>query len=251
MFRRRLIAVLSELESHEAQHFINTTLPEEPDSDDLVWPSDPEGQQITSEPDSSSPESWGIFGKPVRPAPGALFGGSEDPPPPRPQPAPRLPVPRLQPTPQPAPVPQQPAASSSSDPAPAYLRQAVPATTVTPAPPGPTQPSPSAAPDPVPLSAPTAAGVSGVPSEPCFPHMPARSPTVPPPPAVVDPPSGVRLRPRHPRRHGTRRSYPNGILCDRQCDNPACTALCPREDDPRRGTRHRHHACDDCHALGW
>ena len=149
------------------------------------------------------------------------------------------------------PVPQQPAASSSSDPAPAYLRQAVPATAVTPAPPGPTQPSPSAAPDPVPLSAPAAAGVSGVPSEPCFPHMPARSPTVPPPPAVVDPPSGVRLRPRHPRRHGTRRSYPNGILCDRQCDNPACTALCPREDDPRRGTRHRHHACDDCHALGW
>ena len=114
VFRRRLIAVLSELESHEAQHFINTTLPEEPDSDDLVWPSDPEGQQITSEPDSSSPESWGIFGKPVRPAPGALFGGSEDPPPPRPQPAPRLPVPRLQQTPQPAPVPQQPAASSSA-----------------------------------------------------------------------------------------------------------------------------------------
>ena len=117
----------------------------------------------------------------------------------------------------------------------------VPATRVTPASPGPTQPSPSAAPDPVPLSAPAAAGASGVPSEPCFPHMPARSPTVP----------GVRLRPRHPRRHGTRRRYPNGILCDRQCDNPACVALCPREDDPLRGTRHRHHACDNCHALGW
>ena len=118
VFRRRLIAVLSKLESHEAQHYINTTLPEEPDSDDLVWPSDPEGLQITSEPDSFFSESWGIFGKPVRPAPGALFGGSEDPPPPRPQPAPRLPVPRLQPTPQLAPVPQQPAASSSSDPLP-------------------------------------------------------------------------------------------------------------------------------------
>ena len=141
--------------------------------------------------------------------------------------------------------------SLSSDPAPAYLRQAVPATTVTPAPPGPTQPSPSAAPDPVPLSAPAAAGASGVPSEPCFPHMPARSPTVPSSPGVVDPPSGVRLRPRHPRRHGIRRRYPNGILCDRQCDNPACMALCPREDDPLRGTRHRHHACDNCHALGW
>ena len=78
VFRRRLIAVLSELESHEAQHYINTALPEEPDSDDLVWPSDPEGLQITSEPDSSSPESWGIFGKPVRPAPGIVwrFGGS-------------------------------------------------------------------------------------------------------------------------------------------------------------------------------
>ena len=92
-FRRRLITVLSELESHEAQHYINTVLPEEPDPDDLLWPSDPEGLPITlppvSEPDSSSSESWGIFGKPVRPAANALFGGSENPPPSRPQPAPQ------------------------------------------------------------------------------------------------------------------------------------------------------------------
>ena len=122
VFRRRLIAVLSELESHEAQRYINTALPEEPDSDDLVWPSDPEGLQITSEPDSSSPKNVGASSANLSAlALGALFGGSEDPPPPRPQPAPRLPVPRLQPTPQLAPVPQQPAASSSSDPAPAYL----------------------------------------------------------------------------------------------------------------------------------
>ena len=35
---RRLIAVLSELESYEAQHYISTVLPEDPDSDDLLWP---------------------------------------------------------------------------------------------------------------------------------------------------------------------------------------------------------------------
>ena len=94
------------------QRYINTVLPEEPDSDELLWPSDPEGRPISmppvSEPDSSSPESWGIFGAPVRPADNVLFGGSENPPPSRPQP-----------TPQPAVVQQQPAASSSSDPAPA------------------------------------------------------------------------------------------------------------------------------------
>ena len=56
-FRQRLISVLTELESHEVQHYINTAMPEEPDLDDLVWPSDPEGLQITSKPDSSSPES--------------------------------------------------------------------------------------------------------------------------------------------------------------------------------------------------
>ena len=35
-FRRRLITVLTELESHEVQHYINTAMPEEPDLEDLV-----------------------------------------------------------------------------------------------------------------------------------------------------------------------------------------------------------------------
>ena len=155
MFRRRLITVLTELEPHEVQHYINTALPEEPDFDDLVWPSDPEGL-------TPPLQRVGAYSASLSALHRAFFGGSEDPPP-RPQQAPR-----------PAVVQQQPAASSSSDPAPAYLQQAALATRPVTAPPGPTQTSLPVAPDPVPPSAPAAAGASRRPSEPCFPHTPAR-----------------------------------------------------------------------------
>ena len=99
-FRGRLINILSELEAQTVQHVINSVDPPEAAFDDLIWPSEPE--QAASQPEedadeevpSTSPESWGIFGAPVRPAPSALFGGSENPSPARPCAVPPLPISR-------------------------------------------------------------------------------------------------------------------------------------------------------------
>ena len=42
-----------------------------------------------------------------------------------------------------------------------------------------------------------------------------------------------------------------GPVCGQPCDNPQCTDVCPRVDDPARRSGHRHHACDACHKRGW
>ena len=86
--RRRLIAVLAEVDAASAQHFLDTNrLDDDADLADLQWPSDPEQpsvRQPSPAPSESSSDvslaSWGIFGRPVEPAEGAVFGAVARPP---------------------------------------------------------------------------------------------------------------------------------------------------------------------------
>ena len=146
--RRRLIAVLAEVDAASAQHFLDTnSLDDDTDLADLQWPSDPDNpavRQPSPAPSESSSDvslpSWGIFGRPVQPAGEAVFGAV-----PRPgRCPPQVPAVNLQ------------AASSSSDPAPLHLQQAAAAKRAA-TPPMPAAPASAAVPSeqapPVPGSA--------------------------------------------------------------------------------------------------
>ena len=234
--RRRLIAILAEVDSASAQHFLDiNNLDGNVDLADLQWPSEPETQPVRQPTpalcESSSDvslESWGIFGLPVQPAGDAVFGGTPHNRPQRSAPVPPVP-----------PVPLQAAASSSSDPAPLHLQQAAAAKR-------------AAAPAAPPMRDPPAASASSPLPGSAFlgPEAPEgmrwATPTVPPPPDLA----ASALPAARARRAHRRRSW---LVppCGRPCTNPRCTDTCPRVDDPSRRDGHRHHACDACHRRGW
>ena len=232
--RRRLMAVLTEVEAAAVQHFLDSHNPAA--SDDLAeldWPSEPDAQPArqptpapSSESSDASLESWGIFGMPVRPAAGAVFGSVQHQQPHRPAQVPPVPVPA--------------AASSSSDPAPLHLQQAAAAGRAA----APAAPPPSSQPASSSGAAAAMPGSAFLGPEASV-GMPSASPTVPPPPDLS---TGLdRQQPVRPYRRRLRVGPPCGL----PCDNPRCTDTCPRVDDPTKRGGHRHHACDACHRRGW